>query len=151
MCGGLTLCFLESLFSCGFSSDLAAVVTADGRLSVVHLQSCSQRWIGHVICSFTRRPHCYITSLTATASFLAFNAVPLTFSVHLTLLLGLQHVLSGRSGAGAAQSRATSLFPHPVQHVEAQHEEEACGNRTKVQSVICFLCLGHWTVETCWR
>lgn len=34
-------------------------------------------------------------------------------------------MMSGGSGAGTAKARAASLFPHPVQHVEAQHQEEA--------------------------
>lgn len=38
--------------------------------------------------------------------------------------MSLQHVLSGGSGAAAAQSRAATLLPHPVQHAEPQHQKE---------------------------
>ena len=51
--------------------------------------------------------------------------------VHLALLRGLQHVLPGGAGAAAAQSGATGLFPHPVQQVEPQHEEEPWENRAE--------------------
>lgn len=57
--------------------------------------------------------------------------VPNISTVHLALLLGLQHVLPGGAGAAAAQSRTTGLFPHPVQHVEPQHQEETWENRTE--------------------
>lgn len=53
--------------------------------------------------------------------------------VHLTLLLGLEHVLPGRSGAAAAKTRATSLLLHPVQHAESQHQEETCEPQTRNQ------------------
>lgn len=53
--------------------------------------------------------------------------------VHLTLLLGLEHVLPGRSGAAAAKTRATSLLLHPVQHAESQHQEETCERQTRNQ------------------
>lgn len=50
----------------------------------------------------------------------------------LTLLLRLQHVLSGGSTAGAAQSRAISLLPHPGKYAEPQHKEEAWRNRPEL-------------------
>lgn len=59
------------------------------------------------------------SSTTALVLFVFF------FFAHLALLLGLKHVLSGRSRAGAAHCRISSLFPHPVQHEEPQHQKES--------------------------
>ena len=40
-------------------------------------------------------------------------------------------MLPGGAGAAAAQRRSAGLPPHPVQHVEPQHQEEAWGDRSE--------------------
>lgn len=74
----------------------------------------TSRWRNILSFPLKRILHSGIQSVTAAA----LLAVPLA------LLLGLQHVLLDGAGAAGAQSRASALFPQPVQHVEPQHEEE---------------------------
>lgn len=62
--------------------------------------------------------------------FAFFSPVLISFLCASTFLLRLQHVLPGGTRGAAAQGeRAWRVFPHPVQHAETQHKQQACKNR----------------------